>query len=74
MQVTVNIPDKLYHDIQDNNIDVESSIIEALEIYAERKKMLKNDPLYKWLQKPVVAKLNESDISENHDKYLYGID
>jgi hypothetical protein len=74
MQVTINIPDKLYHDIEQIDENLETSIIQALEIYTERKKMIKNDPLYKWMQTPVAAKNNESDISENHDKYLYDID
>lgn len=74
MQVTINIPDKLYHDIEKSSENLESSIINALELYSERKKMIKNDPFYKWMQKPVAARNNESDISENHDKYLYGID
>lgn len=72
MQITINIPDKVYHDLQTLNDNIENSIIQAVEVYTERKKIIKNDPLYKWMQIPVAAKNNESDISENHDKYIYG--
>lgn len=71
MQVMVNIPDNLYHDIEKIGTNVESSIIQALEYYAERKKMLENDPLYKWANTPVPDKEGKTDGSVNHDKYIY---
>lgn len=74
MQITVNIPDAVYQDLQTFNDDIEHSIVQAVELYAERKKMIKNDPLYKWMQSPVPAKDNQSDGSENHDAYIYGLD
>ena len=71
MQVTVNIPDELYHDVEKTGENMETSIIQALELYTERKKMLVNDPFYQWGNTPERDKEDKTDVSENHDKYIY---
>jgi hypothetical protein len=73
MQITIDIPDKLYHTVETINKNIESSIVNALELYAERQRLLKNDPLYKWFNTPVEDKDGCTDVSENHDKYIYKI-
>jgi len=72
MQVTINIPDTVYQDLSNMNKDIEGFILEAVKIYAERKKLANKDPLHKWLQSPVPDKEGKTDLAENHDKYLYG--
>jgi hypothetical protein len=73
MQVTINIPDSLFHDIEQSTDNIEASIIQALELYAKRKEILKNDPLYKWANTPAYDKDSKTDVSEDHDKYIYNL-
>lgn len=56
MQVTINIPDKVYRDLSSINKDIEGSILQAVKIYTTRKKLSDKDPLHKWLQSPVPDK------------------
>lgn len=71
MQVTIDIPDNIYRDIKKIDANIESSVLRALEFYAERKKILESDPFIKWLNTPVRDKEGKTDVSENHDKYIY---
>lgn len=73
MLVTVDIPEKLLHEIKETGDKVENSIIHALEIYSNQKKLLQSDPLYQWANTPVADKENKSDVSENPDTYLYNL-
>ncbi len=70
MQVTINIPDELYHDIEKTDENLESSIIHALELYTERKKTINKNKFKKL--KDLKGKINfdENAFSELRQKSL----
>jgi uncharacterized metal-binding protein YceD (DUF177 family) len=64
MQITINIPDKLYHDIEKSGEDVESSIIQALELYTEQEKPVKNNRFIKLKNLKGKINFDENTLSE----------
>ena len=72
MQITVEIPDKLGEKF--NKKEREKIVISALKNKIKPKKSLKKESFFKWaLSKKKSNNIEtQSDVSRNHDKYLYG--
>lgn len=78
MQLTINIKEEIYKKLQQLKSVEQKTIDEEIEEAIEEKMLKKtetmNDPFFKWFldDKNVFKKgSGETDISENHDKYLY---
>ncbi|OHD70639.1 MAG: hypothetical protein A2W19_01170 [Spirochaetes bacterium RBG_16_49_21] len=75
MPLTVTIPDTVVDkckQIAPDKTNIESFVIEAVSNYADELKERKDDPFFKFIENAKMSnKENLTDISENHDKYLY---
>lgn len=75
MQTTIDIPKKLADKLRaiTKEKDEQDEIIkQALEEKFERIKKFKNDPFTKWILNEKTCFKDKPDVSEKHDKYLYG--
>jgi hypothetical protein len=70
MQLTINIPDDIYNRFKNNGGNIETALLQAIELFNLRKKMAVQDPLHKWFQTPLSDREKRSDMSENYDKYI----
>ncbi|GEM_PF-2351102 len=76
MQISIELPDKLAKELDSlyKEKDKQKNIIQqAIKEKLERIKRVQKDPFIKWLlndSKKISSGL--TDVSVNHDKYLYG--
>ncbi len=71
MQITLDIQDKLGKKFNQRfKPDERKKMLkEVIEEKIKEKLELKDDPFFKWAEKPVECK--EKDLAKKHDKYLY---
>lgn len=76
MQITIDIPETLARDLKKiyKQKDQQKKLInEAVKEKIQHIKKTKKDPFIKWLLNPTKdLSSGLTDISVNHDKYLYG--
>ncbi len=75
MQITVEISDKLGKELKkitNKQNNQEEIVKKAISEKVERIKKFQNDPFTKWILNKNTKIKDKSDVSANHDKYLYG--
>ncbi len=68
-KITIELSDDLYGSIQTFSKDINETINQILETFVTERKKRKNDPIFSEI---VEHGSRVSDVSEEHDKYLYG--
>ncbi|MFH0975823.1 MAG: hypothetical protein V1874_08575 [Spirochaetota bacterium] len=77
MPMNISIPDNVvnkFKQIAPENVDIESFVIETVSNYVDELKDRKEDPFFKFITDRKNHTKNKdglTDISVNHDKYLY---
>ena len=74
MQITIDIPDSTYNELQKIDRDIKNTIVRAVELYTTKTVAAMEEPFYIWLKSPVEDRENKTDISENHNKYVLGVE
>lgn len=76
MPLSITFPDKIINKcrkVAPKNVDIRDFVVETVSSCVDEISKRKNDPFFKFLEKNRNLKNNENltDISENHDKYIY---